>query len=395
MKKTFVCCIASAILASLFSLHFAGYLRGPAALGEWSDPVAPLQDAIAVPNAAGEIGNQDWRNEQRQFTEEEQINISVYENVNRSVVNINTKVNRPDLWFFGVESEDEGSGSGWVLDRQGHIVTNHHVIAGSDFISVTLYQGDPVPATVVGADPQNDIAVIKIDVPQDRLFPVQLGNSETLKVGQKMYAIGNPFGLERTMTVGILSSLDRSLRSKTGRLMKNIIQVDAALNQGNSGGPLLDKKGRLVGMNTAIATFTGENTGVGFAVPVNTIRRVVPQLLQFGQVRRATLGIDLFFRSEDGLGIARVTTGGPAEQAGLQGIQVERVVRRINGVLYSSNRYVKEAADRIIGINGRRIQTTDDLQDVLDQFEPGQRVNVTVSRNGREVNVPVTLGLER
>jgi S1-C subfamily serine protease len=331
----------------------------------------------------------------RRFSSDEQVSISVYENVNRSVVNINTRVIRNDMWLLGGRTESEGSGSGWVLDAEGHIVTNHHVIAGSDVVTVTLFEGDPLPARVVGSDPQNDIAVLKIEAPADLLVPVSMGDSRTLKVGQRIYAIGNPFGLERTMTLGIVSSLGRTLRSKTGRLMKGIIQVDAALNQGNSGGPLLDSDGAVVGMNTAIASVSGGNTGVGFAVPVNTIRRVVPQLLQFGEVRRGSLGIDLFWNAENGLGIARVDSGGPAAQAGLRGLSIERKVVRVEGRLYETRGIDRSSADRILAIEGQRISNTDDLQDVLDQFKPGTRVNVTILRESQTLDVPITLGRDR
>ena len=334
-------------------------------------------------------------NPDRRFSTQEQTSIAVYENVNRSVVNINTRVIRNDRWLLGGRQESEGSGSGWVLDAEGHIVTNHHVIADSDVVTVTLFEGDPLPARVVGSDPQNDIAVLKIDAPAELLFPVSLSDSRTLKVGQRIHAIGNPFGLERTMTVGIVSSLDRSLRSKNGRLMKGIIQLDAALNQGNSGGPLLDSEGAVVGMNTAIASVTGGNTGVGFAVPVNTIRRVVPQLLQFGEVRRASLGIDLFWKSEQGLGIARLDPGGPAYQAGLQGLSIERKVVRVGGQLYETRGVDRSSSDRVVAIEGQAISDTDGLQDVLDQFEPGQTVNLTILRGNTEQSVAVTLGRDR
>lgn len=332
----------------------------------------------------------------RRFSADEQTSISVYENVNRSVVNINTRVIRNDMWLLGGRQESEGSGSGWVLDAEGHIVTNHHVIAGSDVVTVTLSEGDPLPARVVGSDPRNDIAVLKIEAPPDLLFPVSFSDSRTLKVGQRIYAIGNPFGLERTMTVGIVSSLDRTLRSKTGRLIKGIIQIDAALNQGNSGGPLLDSDGAIVGMNTAIATLTGQNTGVGFAVPINTIRRVVPQLLQFGEVRsRASLGIDLFWKAEQGLGIARVDPGGPAYQAGLKGLSIERKVVRVDGRLYETRGIDRSSSDRVLAIDGQAVSNTDDLQDVLDQFKPGQQVSVTILRNGSQQQVSVSLGRDR
>ena len=197
------------------------------------------------------------------------------------------------------------------------------------------------------------------------------------------------------MTVGIVSSLDRSLRSKTGRLMKNIIQLDAALNQGNSGGTLLDNEGMLVGMNTAIASLTGENTGVGFAVPVNTIRRVIPDLLQFGEVRRASLGIDLFWKTEQGLGVARLAQGGPAALAGIRGLRVERKVVRMGGRLYETVQADKSSADRILAIDGKPVATTDDLQDVLDEFEPGQTVRVRIFRDGNQQDVSIVLGLDR
>ncbi len=332
---------------------------------------------------------------QRRFTAEESVNISVYEKVNRSVVNIDTSANRDQLWFMGGPQTEEGSGSGWVLDQEGHIVTNHHVIANSDVVKVTLSEGDPYPARIIGADPQNDIAILKIDAPKELLIPVVLGRSDDLRVGQKIFAIGNPFGLERTMTVGIVSSLERSLRSKTGRLMKNIIQLDAALNQGNSGGPLLDNEGMLVGMNTAIASLTGENTGVGFAVPVNTIRRVIPDLLQFGEVRRASLGIDLFWKTEQGLGVARLAQGGPAAVSGIRGLRVERKVVRMGGRLYETVQADKSSADRILAIDGKRVSTTDDLQDVLDEFEPGQTVRVRILRGGNQQDVSIVLGLDR
>ena len=332
----------------------------------------------------------------RQFTPEEQINISVYDKVNRSVVNIDTKVKRDQLWMFGGPKNEEGSGSGWVLDKTGHIVTNHHVIAGSDVITVTLSEkDDPIPAQVVGSDPQNDIAVLKIDAPAEELYPVQLGESKTIRVGQKIYAIGNPFGLERTMTVGIISSLGRSLESKSGRMMKNIIQIDAALNQGNSGGPLLDTSGRVIGMNTAIATLTGENTGVGFAVPANTIRRVLPQLLEYGRVQRATLGIDLFWKTDQGLGVARTTRNGPAFAAGIRGLKVERKVVSVGGRLFETVQADKSSADRLVAIDGTTIKSTDDLQEILDSRKPGQNVKVSILRQGKMLEIPITLGLEQ
>ncbi len=332
----------------------------------------------------------------REFTAEEQINISVYDKVSQSVVNINTKARRGEYWMLGGPQNQEGSGSGWVLDNQGHIVTNHHVIENADVITVTLSEDkDSYTATVIGSDPQNDIAVLKIQAADDLLKPVQLGESRTIRVGQKIFAIGNPFGLERTMTVGIISSLGRTLESKNNRLMKNIIQIDAALNQGNSGGPLLDSQGMVIGMNTAIATLTGQNTGVGFAIPANTIRRVIPQLIEFGMVRRATLGVDLFWRAEQGLGVARTEQNGPAFNAGIRGLRLERRIERVQGQLFETVQVDKSSSDRIVAIDGTTVKTTDDLQEILSNRKPGERVNLAILRQGKLINVPVTLGLER
>lgn len=415
MKSTFLMCLTSSVMGAIIAVYFVG--NWPQNLASASpSPTFNTAESSAQPEYAT-VGSSalQQRTQQRSspapvlkrninsgtqlpdrtFTAEEQTNISVYDSVNRGVVNIDTKANRNHAWFMGPQTE-EGSGSGWVLDNEGHIVTNHHVISGSDTVTVTLSAtSDPFPARIIGSDPQNDIAILKIDAPQELLFPVKMGESRSLRVGQKIYAIGNPFGLERTMTIGIVSSLERTLRSKSGRLIKSIIQIDAALNQGNSGGPLLDRDGLLVGMNTAIATLTGENTGVGFAIPANTIRRVIPQLLQFGEVRRASLGIDLFWKTETGIGVARTQVNGPAYNAGILGLKVERKIVRSGNRLFETIEADRASADRILAIEGFAVNSTDELQDVLDKFKPGQEVTVTVLRKGRRILIPVTLGLDR
>lgn len=331
----------------------------------------------------------------RRFSSEELNNISVYEKVNRSVVNINTTAFRRGVWFGDPEPQ-EGSGSGWVIDKEGHIVTNHHVISGSDVITVTLFDGDPIPAEVVGSDKQNDIAVIKIKTDPATLFPVEIGESSDLRVGQKVLAIGNPFGLERTLTVGIVSSLGRTLRSKTKRLIKDVIQTDAALNQGNSGGPLLDNEGKVIGMNTAIASLTGENTGIGFAVPINTIKRIIPQLIEYGRAIRGTLGIDVFFKEKGGLGVASVIEGGPADEAGLQGLKRERVrERRADGLVVEYYRPNRKETDKIISIDGSPVESTDDYQAAMDSHKPGDVVDVVCERAGSQRTVKIRLGLEQ
>jgi S1-C subfamily serine protease len=395
MRTTLFLCFGSAVAAAWLTVFFQGQLvpestalAGSTSVSEQQvlAPIDPQKNLIAVASPLTE----------RQFSTDEKINIAVYENVNRSVVNIDTKSEVPAL-FMGMNRTEEGSGSGWVLDDQGHIVTNHHVVAGSDFVSVTLSDSkQPFPARVIGLDPPNDIAVLKIDAPRELLRPVSIGNSNTLRVGQKIIAIGNPFGLERTMTAGIVSALDRPLRSKTGRMMKNIIQIDAALNQGNSGGPLLDSEGKVVGMNTAIATLTGENTGVGFAVPVDTIKKVVDQLLRFGEVRRASLGIEFFWKTDrGGVGIARTADYGPAREAGLQGLKIRRKLVRIGNQVVPKIEIDESSADIILAVNGEAVNSTDALRDAIEKYEPGQQVTLRVLRQGSVVEVPVTLSLER
>jgi S1-C subfamily serine protease len=395
MKTTLFMCVASAFLGAIIAVAiYQGSLDSTVVAQQLSRSGAGIQQLPQSNAAAQPLGVAADRGDLR-FSSEEQNNISVYENVNRSVVNINTTAFRRGLWF-GESMPQEGSGSGWVIDKTGHIVTNHHVIVGSDVITVTLFDGDPIPAEVIGTDKQNDIAVLKIKAPEDMLFPVTFGDSSQLRVGQKVFAIGNPFGLERTMTVGIVSSLGRSLQSKTKRMIKDVIQIDAALNQGNSGGPLLDNRGAVIGMNTAIATLTGENTGVGFAVPVNTIKRIIPQLLEYGEVLRGTMGIDVFFKTPDGLGVGRVLEGGPAQKAGIKGLKVERIrERRGDGVILEYLKPNRDQTDKIISIAGVPIRTTDDYLAAMDRHRPGDQVDVVCERQGVRRTVRVRLGIER
>ena len=329
----------------------------------------------------------------RQFSPEEQTNISVYEKCQRSVVNIDTKTIVNVRWLGA--QEKEGSGSGWVLDKQGHVVTNYHVVQDSDIVNVTMGEGESFPAEVIGVDPRNDIAVLKVSIDASLLSPVTLGESESLRVGQKIFAIGNPFGLNRTMTTGIISSLDRSLDSKSGQQIRNVIQIDAALNQGNSGGPLLDSDGKLIGMNTAIATLNGGNSGVGFSVPARTIKRVVPQLIQFGKFRSPWLGVDYYWKSDRGIGIAKVVPGGPASAAGLRGLTAERQVIILGNQRVVVPKWIKESADVVISIDGNPVESLDDLQIVIEEKNPGDNVELDVLREGQVLRVTVQLGEER
>lgn len=334
---------------------------------------------------------------QDEFTPEERVNIRVYELANRSVVNITTRIGRGGNSLFSMRAEPaKGSGSGSVLDREGHILTNHHVVEDAQSAMVTLYDGQSYPAELIGADPSNDIAVLKIDAPADMLFPVDRGESSRLRVGQRVFAIGNPFGLERTLTVGILSSMNRSLPSKSGRTMKSILQIDAALNRGNSGGPLLDSRGRLIGMNTAIASpsGSGENTGIGFAIPANTLERVVPQLIRNGRVIRADAGIAQVYETRRGLLVAQLVDDGPAERAGLQGFKVVRERAERGGVTFERTYLDRSQADLVVAVDGKPTVTADEFLNAIEQHRPNEQAVVTVVRDDRRVDVPILLGEE-
>jgi S1-C subfamily serine protease len=325
-----------------------------------------------------------------EFTPEERTNILVYERANRSVVHITTKAAQRELLFMEVPAE--GTGSGSVLDLSGHILTNYHVVEGAAQILVTLHNGESYTASIVGFDPPNDMAVLKIDAPREMLVPIALGDSSRLRVGQIVYAIGNPFGLERTMTTGIISSLNRSLPSKAGRTMKSIIQIDAALNRGNSGGPLIDSRGRLIGMNTAIASSTGENTGVGFAIPVDTIKRVAAQLVTSGKVIRPEAGISRVLVTEQGLVVATVVPDGPADRAGIRGFKIIREQKRRGPFVYEERRIDRSEADTIVAVDGQRVTTADSFLTLVEQHRPGDQAILTVFREGNLVEVPLTLG---
>ena len=327
------------------------------------------------------------------MTTEEAVNVSVYERTNRSVVNIKTQSIRPESLF--VLTQVAGSGSGSVIDQQGHILTNYHVIDGAKQITVMLFNADAFPAELVGQDPANDIAILKINAPDSLLFPIQWGDSSNLKVGQHIIAIGNPFGFERTMTTGIISSLNRQIESKVrDRMIKSLIQIDAALNQGNSGGPLMNSRGELIGMNTAIATRSGDNSGIGFAIPINTIRRVVPQLIATGRVQRPTIGIMQVVENEKGLLVANLTPNGPAERAGLRGLKVERKKVRRGIVTIEQSVIDPSQADLIIGVDDKAVKYSDDLLGAIEAKKSGDQVILRVVRQGQIVQVPVILGSE-
>ena len=318
---------------------------------------------------------------------DEQNNIEVYRTLSPGVVFIHSTSYARD--FFGFMEPQEGSGSGSILDQQGNILTNHHVIAGAQKLSVSLGGKRDYPAVVVGSDPDTDLAVIRLtEKPAGPLTVVPMGDSDRLVVGQKVLAIGNPFGLDRTLTTGVISGLQRPIRARNNRLIEGAIQTDASINPGNSGGPLLDSRGRMIGINSQILSPSGSSAGVGFAVPVSIAKRVVPQLLQNGAVRRPKLGISTRdiaqIRAQvelpvtDGVLIVQVARGSGAAAAGLRGMQQTEM-----GDF--------ELGDIIVGINNDKVGNADDLFRVLDKYKIGDTVQVQIWRNGRKTSVPVRL----
>jgi putative serine protease PepD len=327
------------------------------------------------------------------LTPEEEIVIGVYRAASPGVVFITSTVLSQDFFFRVVP--ERGSGSGFIIDDRGYILTNNHVVENADTLEVTLPDKSKVPAKLIGRDPNNDLAVIQINVPREKLNPLKLGDSSQLQVGQLAIAIGNPFGLERTVTRGVVSAVGRSLKSETGRQIRNVIQTDAAINPGNSGGPLLNSRGEVIGINTAIFTPSGGSVGIGFAVPVNTAKKLLPQLIARGRASHPWLGISglditpavartLSLPATEGVMIAQVTPNGPAAKAGLRGSQ-----RRIR----VGNVMVGVGGDIVMRLDGEKITSVDDLTAFLDERKkPGEDVRVEVLRDGKPMTLVVQLG---
>ena len=301
-------------------------------------------------------------------TENEQQTIDVYKRANEAVVYISTRAEVSD--FFGVQ-EQEGSGSGVIIDSaKALVVTNSHVIAGAQQILVTLADGQTYDVRLIGEDSDNDMALLQIINPPAKLVAAELGSSSTLEVGQRVFAIGNPFGLNRTLTTGIISSLGRSIRSESGKVIQDIIQTDAAINPGNSGGPLLDSAARVIGINTAILSRTGQSSGIGFSIPVNTLISVVPQLLKYGKVLRPKIGVVLV-DTDAGPAVLYVQPNSPAEEAGIVGAR--KLIRR--GALVG---YVNDFsnADFVLEINGKTVRTKDEANNALSRVEPEKELEL-------------------
>ncbi len=318
---------------------------------------------------------------------DEKATIELFERCSPSVVYITSLARRP-VSFFEMTEVPQGSGSGFVWDRQGHIVTNFHVIQDASSLVVTLADQSDWKATVVGVEPDKDLAVLRIGAPEAKLPPILVGTSRDLKVGQKVFAIGNPFGLDETLTTGIVSALGRTIESVTGRKIQGVVQTDAAINPGNSGGPLLDSAGRLIGVNTQIASPSGASAGIGFAVPADTVNEVVPQLIAHGRVIRPRLGITPAQEGVvrrlglTGVLVLEVQEGTGAAKAGLRGTRRER-----DGSI--------ALGDVVVGVAGKRVASYDDLVSALEKQKIGDTVPVRVLRDGREITVDVTLSASR
>ncbi|HKV82273.1 MAG TPA: trypsin-like peptidase domain-containing protein [Candidatus Sulfotelmatobacter sp.] len=354
-------------------------------------------------NSAGEPHTSDWfsRPDRVEITEaapgesldgEEQNNISVYKKNIPSVVNVTSRAMTFDF-FYGLVPQ-EGQGSGFVIDKEGHVLTNYHVIADARQVEVTMHNRKKYKATVVGTDPSHDLAVIQIKAPE--LVPAVLGDSRNLQVGQKVYAIGNPFGLAGTMTRGIVSSI-RPVREPNGAMIDEAIQTDAAINPGNSGGPLMNWHGEVIGINTMILSNSNQSAGIGFAIPINTAKAVLNDLMTLGRVRRPALGVrtvpvspelaeEIGLPVDFGLLIIGVVPGSSADQAGLRA-GTERA--------YLGNIPVMLGGDLIVAIDGEKIQDQDDLTQMMNNHRAGDSVKVTIYRGKKKMDVDVSLGEAR
>jgi S1-C subfamily serine protease len=365
------------ILAGGF-FYFTTYRSGRAALTDWAGHPAKFE----ISEASGS----------ESLDAEEQNNISVYRRNIGSVVNITSKAVTFDF-FYGLMPE-EGQGSGFIIDKEGHILTNYHVIADARQIEVTLHNRKKYRATIIGTDRSHDLAVVQIKAPE--LTPMVLGDSNNLQVGQKVYAIGNPFGLSGTLTRGIVSSI-RQVQEPDGMMIDDAIQTDASINPGNSGGPLLNMHGEVIGINTMIASNTGQSAGIGFAIPINTAKAVINDLLTLGRIRRPALGVSTIpidpqladqmgLAADYGLLILQVVPGGAADNAGLRGG---------NERAFLGNTPIMLGGDLIVAIDGKKVEDQQELAEVMNNHRAGDSVRVTIYRGKRKMDVPVTLGEAR
>jgi S1-C subfamily serine protease len=379
--------IAPHLLTAFATLIVAWLLFGPKSPPSTAPAKAPQTPQItaSVPKKAPPPPRVLDEKLLKAMDADEQVNIRVYAAVDRGVVNIT--ITPGNVGLFEEESAG-GTGSGFVIDKQGDILTNYHVVEHAEVVQVTFFDGSTHEGRVIGRDATNDVAIVRVNVPEEMLVPLPLGESTNLLVGQKVLAVGNPFGLERTLTTGIISSLDRSLRAKNGRIIKGIIQTDAAINPGNSGGPLLNAHGKVIGVNTAIVSEVGQSAGISFAVPINAITRILKSLIENGRVVRADLGLVRVYKTDEGLLVLEVVEGGPSDRAGIQPIHLKTIRTRFG----TYRQLDPESADTIIAINGKPVTSVDDLLTEVEAHAPGDAVVITVLRHGKAVDVPVVLG---
>lgn len=322
--------------------------------------------------------------ERGELADIEERRIALFDAASPSVVHIRTTARVTPLFSRTVQEYPQGEGSGFLWDEEGTVITNYHVLVNAHRAQVTLANGQSYWANLVGVDPDHDLAALRIEVEDVDLEPIQLGTSEDLRVGQDVYAIGNPFGFDQTLTTGVISGLGRVIQSQSARKIFGVIQTDAAINPGNSGGPLLDSAGRLIGVNTAIYSPSGAYAGIGFAVPVDTVNRVVPQLIAYGRTARAGLGVTLIPDSNarrlglDGVAINEVPESSAAAAAGLRGIWTD-----------SAGNY--QLGDVVIAIGGKRVHSAADLQDALVDHVAGDWVTVWVERDGETLEKEIEL----
>jgi S1-C subfamily serine protease len=334
----------------------------------------PRLDPTAVPRAVTARGD---------LAADEKTTIDIFQSVSKSVVYITSVELRRDFFSLNVYEIPRGTGSGFIWDTEGRIVTNYHVIEDASRLEVTLADHTKWKAVIIGVAPDKDLAVLQISAPSAKLIPIPVGESKDLMVGQNVFAIGNPFGLDQTMTTGIVSALGREIKAVTGRTIEGVIQTDAAINPGNSGGPLLDSAGLLIGVNTAIYSPSGASAGIGFAVPVEVVNRFVPQIIKYGRVVRLGIGIgianDRIARQLglEGVLIVRVQAGSSAETAGLKG-----TYRSAEGILLG---------DIIVGVDGQKVKDSDDLLNAFEKHKVGDMVDLDIIRDDREMTVAVRL----
>jgi S1-C subfamily serine protease len=374
------------LAASLACSAAQGVTRNVSALG--AQPAVPVS-STATPAVADAASTPSLHADLALLEAEDRVVSQLYARVSPAVVHITARVTTVDFFFGPLPSE--GTGSGFVIDKQGHIVTNNHVVQDAESVTVTLADQTQVSAQIVGVDPPNDLAVLKIDVAPDVLVPIELGNSGTLHVGQRAIAIGNPFGLDRTLTTGVISALGRPLQEENDTVIYNVIQTDAAINPGNSGGPLLNIEGQVIGVNTAIRQ---NAEGIGFAVSVDTVKRVIPQLMSSGRYRHPWLGILGYSLTPDiahmlnlpvarGILVARLYSYSPAEQAGVRGASRQVVI---------GNQRFLVGGDILTAIDDHPINGWDDLQQYLEEnTQVGQAVTLKVLRGEQSLTLKATL----